>query len=151
MTFYFLYVNILFLFHILHQPSTSLFVSLRVVVLIFFRRNWAVIHRVGLQETEDRRGLEHQVEALAGQLSGERSAVRSLEETLNQKRRTEWSSEASIKQLEVEKSQLQRKVSALTVVCSYAVPLENMSVMFTCWYHKTLIWQKHVIPFPQLL
>lgn len=72
-----------------------------------------VIYHHGIQETEERRGLEHQVETLAGQLSGERSAVRSLEETLNQKRRTEWSSEANIKQLEVEKSQLQRKVSLL--------------------------------------
>lgn len=64
-----------------------------------------------VQLEEERRGLEQQVEMLAGQLSGERSTVRSLEEVLNQKRRTEWSSESSIKQLQVEKSQMQRKVS----------------------------------------
>lgn len=80
-----------------------------------------------LQETEERRGLEHQVETLAGQLSGERSRVRSLEETLNQKRRTEWSSEASIKQLEVEKNQLQRKVRLFQQCYIFMLPHFNIS------------------------
>lgn len=47
---------------------------------------------------------------MAGQLSSERSSLRAAEETLTQKRRAEWSAEATIKQLEVEKGQLQRKV-----------------------------------------
>lgn len=74
-----------------------------------------------------RRGLEQQVEMLAGQLSGERSAVRSLEETLNQKRRTEWSSESTIKQLQVEKSQMQRKVRHLL---AGAVLLSNTNMVW---------------------
>ena len=57
-----------------------------------------------------KRALEQRLDALSTQLNGERSTVRSMEEMLNEKRRAEWSSEATLKQMEVEKNQLQRKV-----------------------------------------
>ena len=57
-----------------------------------------------------KRALEQRLDAFSTQLNGERSTVRSMEEMLNEKRRAEWSSEATLKQMEVEKNQLQRKV-----------------------------------------
>nr|XP_045584865.1 centrosomal protein of 135 kDa-like isoform X2 [Procambarus clarkii] len=62
---------------------------------------------------EQKRSLEQRLDALTSQLNNERSTVRSMEEVLNEKRRAEWSSEANNKQLEVEKHQLQRKISEL--------------------------------------
>lgn len=75
---------------------------------------------------------------LAGQLSGERSAVRSLEETLNQKRRTEWSSESSIKQLQVEKSQMQRKVS-LHPHCQCSRTSLYLNSLDRCCFHTDML------------
>ncbi|KAK4289495.1 hypothetical protein Pmani_037534, partial [Petrolisthes manimaculis] len=63
--------------------------------------------------TEERRGLEQRVEAMSGQLSSERTHLRAAEEALTQKRRAEWTAEANIKQLEVEKGQLQRKLTEI--------------------------------------
>ncbi|XP_042218516.1 centrosomal protein of 135 kDa-like isoform X2 [Homarus americanus] len=62
---------------------------------------------------EQKRSLEQRLDGISCQLNTERSNARSLEEVLNEKRRAEWSSQASNKQLEVEKHQLQRKVTEL--------------------------------------
>lgn len=62
------------------------------------------------QVSEQKRILEQKIDGISAQLATERSTVRSMEDVLNDKRRSEWSSEATMKQLEVEKHQLQRKV-----------------------------------------
>ncbi|XP_042874854.1 golgin subfamily A member 4-like isoform X2 [Penaeus japonicus] len=60
-----------------------------------------------------KRSLEQRLEGISSQLNSERTTVRSMEEVLNDKRRSEWSLEANNKQLEVEKGQMQRRISEL--------------------------------------
>lgn len=81
-----------------------------------------------------KRSLEQRLEAISSQLNSERTTVRSMEEVLNDKRRSEWSLEANNKQLEVEKGQLQRKV--VDVSLSYCVKSFDFEDLHHFFYSK---------------
>lgn len=58
----------------------------------------------------EKRSLERRVDALTSQSANDRSTLRSLEEMLAEKRKTEFVTESSLQQAKVENTQLQRKV-----------------------------------------
>ena len=64
---------------------------------------------------EEKRSLEARLDSLSAQLQSERNALRSLEETLQEKRQREFALDSDMKRLEMEKIKLQRKVNSLTV------------------------------------
>ena len=70
------------------------------------------------------------MEGTCEQLNSEKSTVRSLEEVLNDKRRSEWSSEANLKQLELEKAQLQRKVNITFIINYFFLLSRNLQSFF---------------------
>ena len=74
--------------------------------------------------------MEQQLEGTCEQLNSEKSTVRSLEEVLNDKRRSEWSSEANLKQLELEKAQLQRKVNITFIINYFFLLSRNLQSFF---------------------
>lgn len=74
--------------------------------------------------------MKQKLELLSEQLQNERTTLHSLEEVISEKRKNEFAAETALQQLQVEKIQLQRKVSKNTLLVFDVVVYGILQITF---------------------